>query len=736
MAFTKKKHYKILELQDRIINYTYGIVASLGTIIFFFLLIRGINSGFNVSTITALSCIIAFNLVFPFRKGLSAGFKVNFLIFVTVLILITSFLSYGYLAAAKFFVLGLPILISFQTGQRRAIQTMGVMLGIYAVFGVLYTSGFLSYRFDLEQYTNNPFTWFIEALVILIAGMGNIFLVNIFVQRITSNYEKIEKQNQEYQHINSELNCLLDELYASHNKNQALMVALAENENKYRLIVENTPVGIIQINRNGIISGANNFFSNLIGLTQNLITGNKVSDLFKPEVLDIINSVILSCKPVTLEGYMLTLNQHHEKFLRLIITPVMEEDRVDNAILLIEDLSENLKKTELERKIILAEESAKFKQTFLAKMSHEIRTPLTGILGMTDMLSLGDLDAKHLEYVDILKKSGENLREIINQVLEFSKLEAGKVTLNRAPLHFNDLLVNAETLFGGINKKKIRFSVWCDPQIPEIIVADGIKLTQIINNLISNAYKFTSHGEVKVKADMVCHYLNHRKMEIKISVSDTGMGINTDKQTQLFQPFSQLGTLSGKYQEGTGLGLLICKELACLHGGAIGLESTEGIGSTFWFTFEADELLGQREIEIKFDKQISGSLPASMKILLAEDQKVNQKVFKILFESQGHELIIAENGNQVIDIFQTQSFDLILMDIQMPAMDGLTACMKLRKLYQHLPPIIGLSAHAFEGEREKYMKLGFDEYLTKPLRMDELVKAWHNVTTRRQSKVS
>jgi signal transduction histidine kinase/CheY-like chemotaxis protein len=371
-------------------------------------------------------------------------------------------------------------------------------------------------------------------------------------------------------------------------------------------------------------------------------------------------------------------------------------------------------------------EIIRFKQNFLANMSHEIRTPLTGILGMVDILGQSHLTCDQKEYVNILKHSGENLREIINQVLDYSKIEAGKVLLNKNTFNCNELIVQAKKLFQSLSGGNISFETHIDSHIPTFISADKNRITQIINNLISNSIKFTPKGKISLKAEKINIPLTEKDICIKISIVDTGLGIKPEKQKTLFRPFAQIHESDQREFDGTGLGLSICKELAILHGGEIGVESKYGEGSTFWFTFLAQIADDPKKNELPINS-MPGKAQKNLMILMAEDKIVNQKVMKLLLTSFGHQVEIVDNGDEAVKRFEPGKFDLILMDIQMPVMDGITATRFLRAKYDTLPPIVGLSANAFEGDREKYISLGLDEYLTKPLKKDDFLEVLNRI---------
>ncbi|TVQ86019.1 MAG: hybrid sensor histidine kinase/response regulator [Bacteroidetes bacterium] len=375
----------------------------------------------------------------------------------------------------------------------------------------------------------------------------------------------------------------------------------------------------------------------------------------------------------------------------------------------------------LHQEIEIARKAVEFKQNFLANMSHEIRTPLTGMLGMADLLNKTNLNTEQQDYLETLIHSGENLRETINLVLDYSKIEAGKIKLRDEVFTIDELFEDAEKLFKSICRKDLKFSMENDKELTKIIVTDRKRVFQILSNLLSNAVKFTTEGSINIRAFLVKEMIsefNGSSLLIKIEVTDTGKGISEADQKNLFKPFYQVDQDYDRAYEGTGLGLSISRELAMILGGKIGVESKTGKGSKFWFTFRAKvshaKLTDQTQRIRKSEKE-----KKQMHILLVEDKKVNQKVVQLMLKRMGHSVTVSENGRDALEQFEPGLYDLILMDIQMPLMDGITATEKLRKKYDKLPPIIGLSANAFEGDREKYMNMGMDEYITKPVKSED-----------------
>ncbi|MFW5707934.1 MAG: ATP-binding protein, partial [Bacteroidota bacterium] len=292
---------------------------------------------------------------------------------------------------------------------------------------------------------------------------------------------------------------------------------------------------------------------------------------------------------------------------------------------------------------------------------------------------------------------------------------------------FRDMIADLTALYDDISTGDVKVSAHVAPSVPAWIEADRGRISQILNNLLSNAVKFTIKGSIRIGVDLVekknClpgKATENGKVCIKVEVSDTGIGIPKEKLQKLFTPFVQIDDSEKRDHDGTGLGLSICKQLAELHGGLIGVDSEPGEGSTFWFTFLAK--LVKPATTRKDSKDEKVDFPVKLRILLAEDKPISQKVVSLMLTHMGHSVVIANHGEEVLEKYEPGKFDLILMDIQMPVMDGITATGRLRKMYTQLPPIVGLSANAFEGDRERYMGAGLDEYVTKPLKKEKFLR--------------
>ena len=393
---------------------------------------------------------------------------------------------------------------------------------------------------------------------------------------------------------------------------------------------------------------------------------------------------------------------------------------------IITDITEQKINQQLRQEIFLAIEAANFKRDFIAHISHEIRTPLTAIEGVSELIEKTKLSETQKDYLETLKFSIENLRTIINEVLDFSKIEAGQIRINPVAFLSEEIAEKSEKLFNSICKKPLKFQVEGFDKLPKIIKADKQRVFQIITNLISNAVKYSKEGIVKLSV-LLDDVIEEDKFLFKIRVQDNGPGIQANLKEKLFKPFSQVHESDDDVQiEGTGLGLSICKDLANLLGGEIGVESEPGKGSVFWFTFVA-EAAEPEDLAAKVEEADNSESTISLKVLLAEDKVVNTKVITLMLNSLGHEVVVVNNGKQAVERCKKEKFDLVLMDVQMPVMDGIEATRRIKEECSDPPPVIGLSANAMEGDREKYMKAGMDNYLIKPIKTNDITRAIKNL---------
>ncbi len=385
---------------------------------------------------------------------------------------------------------------------------------------------------------------------------------------------------------------------------------------------------------------------------------------------------------------------------------------------------------ELEIARDMAEESSKTKSEFLANMSHEIRTPLYGITGMIDLLKTTQLTIMQEEYADIMYSSAKTLLTLINDILDFSKIEAGELQFESTPFSLGKNLYNAiKILQPTAQKKGLNLDFDIDEKIPNRLVGDPVRLNQVVMNLAVNAIKFTNKGSVNIKLSLLEKKQN--SVVLLFEVTDTGIGISKNNMSKLFRTFSQVDASTTRVNGGTGLGLVISKKLTEMMGGEIGVESKLGKGSRFWFTChlkKPDKLQFRQMDKNNMMEQLTEK---NLKILLAEDNPVNVKVVEFFMARIGQTVDIAENGIIAVEKFKTGNYDLILMDINMPEMDGYEAARVIRQMEEEQGhskriQIVAMTANAMAGDREKCLSLGMNDYISKPFRLPDMKRILSN----------
>ncbi len=395
------------------------------------------------------------------------------------------------------------------------------------------------------------------------------------------------------------------------------------------------------------------------------------------------------------------------------IHPIVDKNGdTDRIALYGRDITEREKLIALEKNLEVAKDSARLKQQFLSNMSHEMRTPMNGIIGMTNLLSNTTLSTEQKDYLETITESSQTLLSLINDILDLSRFESGKMPLNFGPVSLSDVQKKVISLFRKtIEKKGIQFVVRFSEKLPEVILSDEKKIMQVLINLLGNAIKFTDKGTITLAAELHKKQLN--KCTIKFVVIDTGIGIKQEFLSQIFHEFSQQDASKTRRFEGSGLGLAISQKIAFHLGGNIKAESKPGKGSKFSFTVQT--IMSEEKPDYNKENKSKSITQLHMNILLVEDKVVNQKVASLILKKMGCQTEIAVNGLEGIEKVKHNQYDAILMDIQMPVMDGITAVKELRKWNRKIPPIIGLSAEAMEGDAQKYINEGMDDYITKPI---------------------
>jgi CheY-like chemotaxis protein len=355
---------------------------------------------------------------------------------------------------------------------------------------------------------------------------------------------------------------------------------------------------------------------------------------------------------------------------------------------------------------------------------------MNGILGMTRLALETELDAQQREYIEMADASADSLLSLLNDVLDFSKIDAGKMDLDPVDFSLETCLMDGtRSLWAHAHEKALELSVECAPDVPDELYGDPVRLRQVIVNLVGNAVKFTAAGSIRLRVERLPAG-DDSAIYLQFSVADTGIGIPKEHQELIFEPFRQADGSTTRRFGGTGLGLSICLHLVRQMNGKIWVESEVGRGSTFYFTALFQPAQGKLEERSRIAPPGQEESARSLSILLVEDNIVNQKLASTLLRKQGHRVVSAWNGREAVELSSVSCFDLILMDVQMPEMDGLdaTAAIRNREMGNgtHVP-IIAMTAHVMEGDRERCLQAGMDGYLAKPIQMHEFLEVLASV---------
>lgn len=469
-----------------------------------------------------------------------------------------------------------------------------------------------------------------------------------------------------------------------------------------------------------ILLELNKSYEDFLGFEKEELIGKLFSQLF-PGEKEVLKSAIQKFDGQLIIGKSVTLDEIFSELYQRWLLVSLYSPSEGEVITIISDITE---KKEHELQLIEMKDSAeaanRAKSEFLANMSHEIRTPLNGMVGMVDLTLLSELDEEQRDNLETAKSCANALLNIINDILDFSKMEAEKIIIENVSFDIRMLTDEILKLFRTrVEEKQLSLIFSIDSGIPDLLYGDPNRLRQVLNNLLSNAVKFTDHGEIQLSIRM-----NKTKMEkvmISFSVLDTGIGIKEEDLKLLFQRFMQIEPTFTKQYGGTGLGLVIAKRLVEMMGGTITVESTIGVGSRFTFQipFSVVPTLyvpNEKKKEVQYFER-------KLKILLAEDDKLNRKVIVKMLEEYGHKVDVVKNGQEAVDSYEPGKYHIILMDIQMPKMDGMEATKRIRTMEPDgvHTPICALTAYALKGDREKFLSAGMDGYVAKPIDLNQLL---------------
>ncbi len=504
-------------------------------------------------------------------------------------------------------------------------------------------------------------------------------------------------------------------------------------EYKTNVILNTLSEGICQIDLNGKITYSNKSANNLIGwnLAQAELTyleaffGKNKSDISDEETWNPIQFVLESGETSHVTSETFIKADGSELRVEYICVPLMDESEISGAVISFQDVAERFEVNRaLEEARELAVHAAETKANFLANMSHEIRTPLNGIIGTVGLLFDSHLNKEQENYLEMLDSSISLLRVIVDDILDFSKIEAGAVELEK--IKFSPVEVAAETIkffSTTLGDKKLDISVEVEKGVDLYLRGDPGRLRQVLNNLISNAIKFTSHGFVTLSLKVASE--TETEQRLRFEVADSGIGISEETIANLFSPFIQADSSTARVYGGTGLGLAICRQLAELANGDIGCESVVGEGSIFWLEIPFGKIIKREESDAQgsVDSPERNAKTKSVKnlnVLVVEDNRINQLIADRLLSSLGLNVTTVDGGGEAIEAISDADFDCVFMDCQMPGIDGFDATRRIREMKGDSIRIFALSASTSEVEKAKSREAGMDEYISKPFTKADL----------------
>jgi two-component system sensor histidine kinase EvgS len=491
-------------------------------------------------------------------------------------------------------------------------------------------------------------------------------------------------------------------------------------------IIADAPIGIFTFNNQGVITVCNDTLAVILNTTKEKITGKKILSHHDGKLAELVSSAMRG-EPGYYEGdYSADNKTVHIRYMHIPF--INGEKSVTGGIGILEDIT---KRKKYEESLVAAKDTAEsasnIKSHFLANMSHEVRTPLNGILGMLQLLQTTGINEEQSNYISIAIKSGMRLTRLLNDILELSRVEADKLVLNETQFSLKNILNFIEERYiTECDEKGVKLFFNIDDNTPDEIIGDEIRIRQILINLVSNSVKYTKTGQINVdiRTEDISLY---GAVNIIISVKDTGIGIAEDMLTRIFEPFKQEESLYRRSFQGAGLGLTLVKHLVNIMNGSIKIESTPGKGTFIECTITVKHPENQA-IDIKpVSNKEQDKSADQFTILIAEDERINRLALKRILEKTGYRILEAENGIEVLKILETENPDCILMDIQMPEMNGIetTKILRDREKYGDKSgiPVIALTAYTLPEDREKIKAAGLDDFISKPVNMDYLIKS-------------
>jgi len=545
------------------------------------------------------------------------------------------------------------------------------------------------------------------------------------LKKIKSEYDKMEFK---YERANKEKNILNSLLTKTSSDLKKVSDSLKIRAEELSTLLTTIPAFVYFKDIHLKYMIVNQQFAELAGISPEQITGKSIHDVFagydnvdylKKEQQVIQNGVAV---------YDIEEEIIYDSVKRWVNSNIAPIRNAENQIIGLIGISWDITERKLHEEMLRkskeqAEAGTLAKNEFIASVSHEFRTPMNGILGLSEILKNSPLSHDQLDLLHGIISSAQNLLVLLNDVLDFSAMEAGKMEVDNQPFMLDRVMEDISLVMKmKAEEKSLQFNIAIDENVPNLLVGDSQRLRQILLNLAINAVKFTEVGKVEVHISRIYHEDN--STNLKFEVSDTGIGISPEAMKSLFRVFSRIKPVKTKQNPGTGLGLSICKKLTDLMGGHIGVESTQGKGSMFWFTLPFTLSSLQKKKSEVHSLEVSSDFRQKL-VLVAEDNAINQRIVSYHLQKMGFEIDLAADGQQALEKYHSRRFDLVILDIQMPVMDGYQVAKAIRAeengTSRHVS-IIALTANAMKGDRESYLEAGMDGYVSKPFTYDTLSK--------------
>ncbi len=502
-------------------------------------------------------------------------------------------------------------------------------------------------------------------------------------------------------------------------------------EDPFEALLAHAPVLMQSTDAEGHILKVSRFWSDLIGYSSDDLAGRDWRDLLTPASRKVVEECVSHALRTSgrSHGAELEIVTRTGEILPFIHSATLMLDREGNFLRAFAIFFDNREAVEARRKIAEtareAEEASRAKSRFLAAMSHEIRTPLNAIMGFAQLLELSNLDDKRKGHVKAITTAGHSLMNLLTDLLDLSQVEEGKMRIEPRDFDLIDLLDQvADWWHSSAKQKGLRLVVSLDRGLPRRITADPVRLQQVLNNFLGNAVKFTSEGAITLRVSE--RGRAQGRTRLRFEVEDTGPGMTPEQQGKLFRPFVQIESDFGKDRGGWGLGLSICANIAKRVGGEIGVQSVAGEGAIFFFEMDAPVAAATLPRAARAAEQPTGAAQdgPKLRILLAEDNRPNQDLMRLLLSDLGHEVVAVDNGFEAVAATMQDPYDLVVMDIMMPGLDGFGAAAQIRSSESPVKeiPIIACSAHVADEARKRYLAAGMNAFLPKPIDREELRK--------------